>query len=311
MNRGKRNWVIRSAALAALPLAAMRIGPANAATITLGASQDATIFGSPYMGNSLSDPGIFVGTDATSPTPSVKRGLIQFDIADSIPTGSVILSAQLNLALGQSPSGTPASETISLYDLSRAWGQSTNKLSQNSFSGNGTGATANTGDATWVYAQNSSVFWTTAGGDFSATASASTSVGTATAATSGSITSGIYSWSSSAMVTDVQNWLNSPSANDGWLLENGDEISSKTFRAFWSAQGAANLSDSGLAPQLVITYVPEPASAVTALMIIGATALTRRRRRLACAKNSRAFAFSSSPCTQAFGSEAQARRGED
>src|SRR4029453_9322572 len=69
------------------------------------------------------------------------------------------------------------------------------------------------------------VFWTTQGGDFSATVSASQSVGAI----------GNYTWSSAQMVTDVQTWLDTPATNFGWLVL-GDESTSVTAKRFDSRE---------------------------------------------------------------------------
>jgi len=256
----------------------------RAATITLPAVQDATLFGGADANSntSLSDPGIFVGTDgATNP----KRGLIEFNIAGNIPAGATITSVTMQLTVGQAAGtsgngGTLASATtISLFNESQAWGQPTNVAGSTSFMGMGHGKAAKTGDATWndsFYSTTSPTptptTWTTAGGDWSSSLTDladATSTGSPAAVT----------WSSTAMVTDVQNWLNNPSTNFGWLLKNSDETDATDYLAFWSAQGAAADSNSSLAPALSITYTPVPEPTSLMLMTIAIPILAARRRR--------------------------------
>ena len=78
-------------------------------------------------------------------------------------------------------------------------------------------------DATWIHRfyDGSSKppppnpnHWTTPGGDFNPTASASRSVGA----------NGSYTWGSTAqLAADVQSWLDNPASNFGWLVK-GPEV---------------------------------------------------------------------------------------
>jgi hypothetical protein len=265
-------------------------GRVSAATIDLPAVQDATLLGgSDATGNkSLADPGIFVGTDGQD---NPKRGLIEFDIADNIPAGATITGVTLNLVLGQVAGsagsigpGSGVQETISLYNESQAWGQPTNVANSTNFSGTGHGGNPQTGDATWNYAFYKTTAWSTAGGNYSSglVDQADELVGTDIE----SNTLPLYSWSSSAMVADVQNWLDNPSSNFGWLLKNSDETTATDFRAFWSAQGVqafltaneaipANVG----APELVVTYTALPEPGGMALFgAVGGLLLCRGRR---------------------------------
>jgi len=270
----KRRWlcaVLASSALLAIELRAA------ADVVSLPAVQDATLLGGTdaTTNQSLADPGIFVGTDGQD---NPKRGLIEFNIAQSIPAGATITGAQLQLTVGQvagsgggSGGGSGAAETISLFDESQAWGQPTNVVGATSFGGTGHGGTPKTGDATWNYAFYNATSWTSVGGDWS-----SSLTDIADASVTGTLTS--FTWSSTAMVADVQNWLNAPSTNFGWLLKNADETDATDFRAFWSAQGAAANNNSSIAPSLTVTYtVPEPGSLL--LFIAGMPLLLGRLRR--------------------------------
>jgi autotransporter-associated beta strand protein len=247
---------ITAAAIGLVKIGALSRGVASAQTnqVEIGAQQDATLLGGydAATNNSLADPGIFVGTDGDD---NPKRGLIEFNIAAAVPTGATITGVQLQLTVGQvagsgggGPGGTDGPETISLYDESQAWGQPTNFAGATSFGGTGHGAAPDPGDATWNYAFYDTIPWTIAGGDWT-----SSLPDLADASVTGTLAS--FTWSSAAMVTDVQNWLNNPNANFGWIIKNADETDPRTFRAFWSAQGAAANDDPALAPQLSVTYV--------------------------------------------------------
>jgi hypothetical protein len=62
---------------------------------------------------------------------------------------------------------------------------------------------------------------------------------------------GIYTWTAgSQMVADLQGWYNTPSTNNGWLLE-GSEVSIKSVRRFDSMTDPAG----GTQPTLQITYL--------------------------------------------------------
>ena len=165
----------------------------------------------------------------------LRRGVLAFDIAGNIPAGSAILGVTLSLNMSMTPSSTP--RTTELHKLLADWGEGTSQAS----GGEGDGAPATTNDATWRHRFFDTIFWTTEGGDFSATVSASQSVGVV----------GIYTWSSSQMVADVQSWLDDPATNFGWLVL-GDESEIATAKRFDTRESASP-------PVLTIQYRPRPA----------------------------------------------------
>ncbi len=86
-----------------------------------------------------------------------------------------------------------------------------------------------------------------------------------------------YNWSSAAMISDVQGWLDNPSTDFGWALVNADEVDATDFRAFYSR----NALTASFHPQLTITYTPAPEPGTLAMLAIGGCALfagNRRRR---------------------------------
>jgi autotransporter-associated beta strand protein len=254
-----RETTVTSAAvgLMAIGISLRGVSSARASQVEIGAEQDATLLGGTdaTTNNSLADPGIFVGTDGDG---NPKRGLIEFNIAGAVPAGATITRVQLQLTVGQvagsgggGTGGTDAPETISLYDETQPWGQPTNVAGAITFGGHGHGAMPDPGDATWNYSFYNTALWTEAGGDWT-----SSLPDLADASMTGTLTG--FTWSSAAMVTDVQNWLNHPTANFGWIIKNADETDPRTFRAFWSAQGAAANNNPAIAPELTVTYVPAP-----------------------------------------------------
>src|SRR5262249_13961615 len=124
--------------------------------------------------------------------------------------------------------------TVTLHRCLADWGEGTSAAS-------GTGAPSTPGDATWIHRFFPSIFWTNPGGDFSATASASTTVGL----------EGDYTWTDPAMATDAQGGLNTPPSTCGWVVV-GDEsggTSAKKYEARESLNPAQR-------PMLTITFTP-------------------------------------------------------
>ena len=166
---------------------------------------------------------------------SIRRGVIAFDIEGSIPEGSTITSVKLTLHMSRTLAG---SQAVGLHRLESDWGEG----SSNAGGNEGSGASAQPGDATWIHTTFDSALWNAQGGDFSASASA----------TVGGI--GDYTWRSNAqMVADVQAWLDDPSTNFGWLLK-GNEDMQPTAKRFDSPQNGT----AGNRPELLVEYSTEP-----------------------------------------------------
>lgn len=162
----------------------------------------------------------------------LRRGVLAFDIAGNIPPGSTILG--VTLSLNMSRTGLDTARTVELHKLLADWGEGTSQATGEE----GTGAPATPNDATWRHRFFDTIFWTTEGGDFSATVSASQSVGTV----------GVYTWTSSQMVDDVNSWLDNPATNFGWLVL-GDESEILTAKRFDTRESASP-------PVLTIQYRP-------------------------------------------------------
>src|SRR5436190_16796661 len=163
----------------------------------------------------------------------LRRGVLAFDIAGNIPAGSTITAVSLTMNMSMTPAGAL---TVELHKLLADWGEGTSHAPM----GEGDGAPATPNDATWRHRFFDTIFWTMQGGDFSATVSASQSVGGV----------GQYTWSSAQMVADVQLWLDSPTSNFGWLVL-GDETASATAKRFDTRESASP-------PVLTIQFTPGP-----------------------------------------------------
>ncbi len=203
--------------------------------------------------------GMFVGNTHQS-GDNIRRGLIAFDVASAIPAGSIITNVSLTLTANRTAGG---SNTIGLFPVLASWGQA----GSDSGPFGGSGTDSRPGDATWVhrfYAGVGGTLWTNPGGDFNP-------VATAARAVSGT---GTYTWVSNAsMVALVQNWLNNPGQNFGWMLKSTNENLSQNAKRF-ATREEPNVA---ARPSLVIEYtIPGPGSA--AVLSCGVLALTRRRR---------------------------------
>jgi hypothetical protein len=235
------------------------IGHANTITLTSPSLENNLIQSSAgTLGNALGD--IFVGRTNQPAGQSIRRGLMQFNVAGSIPSGATISGGTLTMT--DVTSGSTGSQTLNLYAVSDSWGQGTSYVS----GGAGTAATNN--DATWLYrfynsaSPLTSLSWTNSGGDFSSTLS-----GAAMDSTNGQL----VVWSSASnpqMTADIQSWLDNPAGNFGWLLE-GNEGAPNTAKVL-----GAGPFYTGTGPALTISYtVPEPSTAwlvIAAILTIAA-----------------------------------------
>ena len=200
---------------------------------------------------------IYVGRtnqDGQGPaTISIRRGLVEFDIADNIPAGAAITGVTLTV---DDVRGLNGDQVVSLYPMLRDWGQGS------SFFDGGAGAPATQGDATWYYTfynasnPSASPMWSAPGGqqgvDFGASSSGTSliiSTGTANLSFSWSNTSS----GNSALVTDVQRWLDSPGTNFGWIML-GNESIGQTAKRFGGQSAVAPEAP----PELTIQYTYAP-----------------------------------------------------
>lgn len=184
---------------------------------------------------------LFAG-QTKSPNSMARRALLHFDIASTIPSGVTITAVELDIFINKiPPSGSTPNLTIHLVD--QDWGEGTSNAS----GAEGSGTTATCEDATWlqtfyreISCTGTSDNWTNAGGDFNATISSQV--------TAPNTTGQITFPSTTNLVSDVQNWLDNPSTNYGWMIR-GDEAATFNARRFGSSTGATQER-----PFLTITY---------------------------------------------------------
>ena len=205
---------------------------ASAGTININPSKDNTLYEyDSKEGDHSNALGLhfFAGKTAMS---ELRRGVLAFNIAGSIPPGSTITAVSLSLNMSRTPTNT--FYVMELHKLLADWGEGTSIAPGEE----GDGAPATTNDATWRHRFFDTIFWTTQGGDFSPTVSASQMVGPL----------GQYTWSSAQMVADVQGWLDNPASNFGWLML-GDESVILTAKRF-------DTRESTNPPVLAVTFIP-------------------------------------------------------
>ena len=174
----------------------------------------------------------------------LQRALLQFDLS-AIPTNATITSATLTMQATQ----IDGQLNISVYEMLRAWVE-----------GSGSGAA---GAANWNQSAPGTN-WTSAGGDFNATAVANLNTNT----------TGQHSWSITSL---VQAWVNGSKTNYGLMVASPDGGGNRTA-TYDSSEGATP-------PKLVISYTvplppvntlpgPQTTRGDTPLVLSGASAIS-------------------------------------
>ena len=176
-------------------------------------------------------PEMFAGRLGNNGGGIIQRAVLKFDVASVLPSGATITAVSLQLNMSKTNSG---SQTVVLKKMTADWGEGSSSNST------GQGAPSTNNDATWLHRFYTTSTWTTPGGDFSATTSASTAVDAV----------GLYTWGSNAQMTaDVQSWRTTPSSNFGWILI-GNESTTLTIKRFDTRQAATAANR----PHLTIVY---------------------------------------------------------
>ena len=172
-----------------------------AETVMIEASQDNTLYES-EQGALSNGAGINLFAGATK-TDGLRRAVLAFKNLSAIPEGATIDSVQLHMHVNQENS--IAATNVRVLRLQSDWGEGIS----NAGNPGGDGAAATSGDATWNHRFFDNMAWDSPGGDFAAMVSAQMMMDMI----------GKYTFSSStAMVADVQGWLDNPAENFGWIL---------------------------------------------------------------------------------------------
>ena len=207
----------------------------QADTATLPAMKDTTLYEPEMITDDAGNgSGQYTFTGVTK-NGLKRRAVISFDIAAVIPADATIEGAELTLNVSKVPNPLVSAAT-SLHRISENWGEGDSEAGGEE----GEGQTPpSDGDASWRHTFYPTDFWLTPGGDFEVVESASISIAGEDE----------YSWgSTAAMVEDVQQWLDHPEINFGWIVI-GDESGTKNAKRFDSRENIG-----GGTPALVITY---------------------------------------------------------
>ena len=187
-------------------------------TVVLTPLKDNTLYQT-FDGSLSNGAGVHLFAGATN-TFQLRRALIAFDVAAQIPPGSTITHVTLVLYESQSIAG---SESTELHRVTADWGQGSSDAGTVR---DGIGSASRTGDATWIHTFFPDRRWSKPGGDFDAVADAIADVNGFGESTWGS---------SAAMIARVQDWLDHPSANFGWIVI-GNEATARTAKRFDSRE---------------------------------------------------------------------------
>jgi hypothetical protein len=178
-------------------------------------------------------PALFVGITGQATNP-LRRALVQFDVAASVPAGAHIVSAELAIRTIQSTFGGMLD--VFGHRVAQAWGEGASVAS----GAGGAGGPAQPGDATWIHTFTPGSTWTNAGGDF--VSSPSLVINTPPFGLA-------VSTPTSALISDVQSWLDNPGSNHGWLLKTSEAL------AYVTRKIDSRETGTGIAPFLTVDYL--------------------------------------------------------
>lgn len=199
-------------------------------TVVLTPSRDNTLYETSNGGSSNgAGPHLFAGATQSR---SRRRALIRFDVAGQVPPGSRITRVTLTMRVSQTITGP---EQVSIFRVAADWGEGTSNAGT---SRDGDGSATTPGDATWLHTFFPDRRWASQGGDFDAAADATAGAGI------GSVT-----WESTSMTARVQQWLDTPATNFGWIAI-GAEARSGTAKRFDSREVVPETSRPSLTIEL-------------------------------------------------------------
>lgn len=237
---------------------------ARADSATLFPLRDTTLFEADPTAN-MGNSDLVVGATAGG---LKARGLWEFDIAASIPAGSIIHSVLFEVGITrQSNLNQPSA--YALHRFLKDWSEG-----QGGSGSNSNGSPALAGETTWNSQFHGTTPWSAPGGQAGIEYSASASA-TGPVVGSSNIT---YSIASTAvLVADAQAWLDTPSTNNGWFFLATNEATGGSARRFSSSEAPG----SGLGPRITVQFtpVPEPNAVISLLGGAGVLLGLRCRRR--------------------------------
>lgn len=268
-------------------------------SISLTPVADNTLFrydpDDPKAGLYSNGSGDFFSAGVTFSRSQIQRGLIRFDLSDVPAGGSVVPgSVELQLYVVDSPGKDKTPRPFWLVPLGATndmWGEGSS-FAKAGVSGQGSGAPAEPGDATWFHTRYDPTlhdpkeefhagargYWDAPGALGDEALDPWTLYGDPHGVAD---VAGTYlTLTSDALTNDLMGWLDDPASNFGWIVLGDETIDSKeasTKRAFASREHA----QLEFRPRLTFEYrvVPEPATGVLFALAVAALAIARRRAR--------------------------------
>jgi hypothetical protein len=215
-------------------------------TLTVEALQDSSVFSGTLGSENFADgSGDYLWLAVTAEGLN-RRMLIKFDLA-GVPAGAVVRRVTVTLW----ESRARDEHEVAMHRLLASWGEAGSNAG-----GQGSGAAAQPGDATWINRFHPGTPWTSPGGDFDNAPSAVLQVGAPNTT---------YAWDSGPpppagapvhrLVSDVQGWLAAPASNHGWIFV-GAEAGLQNAKRFESRNNAVT----SLRPRMTIVYSPADAA---------------------------------------------------
>ncbi len=217
--------------LACLPLFLALTSP-GWCQLDLDPVEDGTLY-EDFFGDLANGAGgqAFVGDNASN---EIRRAVLRFDFSMA-PPGQRVSKATLEFSVDRmSPSG-PSSRPMGIHRLHTPW---TTGDSDAGDPGGG-GEQPEFGDATWIHSSYPGSFWGTLGGDFDPVMTTGVTINSMTR----------YSISNVDLRDDVQNWIDNPGQNHGWLFKMNDEGSNSVVRI-----GTSENMDFALRPKLILEF---------------------------------------------------------
>ncbi len=237
-----KKWIFLICVLTLLPFS-----PARSDELTIQPQKDNSLF-EDDLGRWSNGSGQYLFMGRTGGDNGLdrllRRTVLTFDLSQ-IPPGSVVDSVELRLFINQVPFGATDGRS-DVHRLVSNWGEG----ASNAHGPEGQGISAQSGDATWIHTYFDSNEWDVAGGDFLPDSSQTSFYGSSSEPL-------VFS-SSDALVADVQNWVDSPATNFGWIIL-GDEQTVQNARRMHSRENADSLNG----PRLRVEFTPLVASPVS------------------------------------------------
>ncbi len=215
--------------------------PANAVWLTNLCTADTSLIEVAPSNNNGGQAWVLSGRTQNGPR---NRGLYKFDLAN-LSSNAIVQAGTLVLEVTGVPAEPPVFSAFGLRRILRPWGEGDKAATGSNPPGRG--LLADAGQATWLYANFPTNAWSAPGGaagvDFSSVESSFQFI----------YGLDVYRFESTPeMVADLQEWVNHPEANFGWLLLCSAEDSIFTARRFGSRE------DGSAPPRLELQFFVPP-----------------------------------------------------